>query len=281
MHLRLEAVGFVFPSGVRALDGVDLDVPAGTSLAIMGATGSGKTTLLRHLDGLLRPSSGRILLDGTDIAGRSVARLAADVGITFQHPDRQILARTVAAEVAIGPRNLGRPSDRVRAAVASALEAVGLADAAAEHPSELGRGRRRLLTIASVLAMETSIVGLDEPLVGLDGRGRERVADVVRRLREAGRTSILVGHDVDFAAEHADRIVVLHDGRITLDASPADAFGPHHHERLGAAGLGPPAAARHGIRLGVGPTPTIEALVEALRARTAAPRSSEPGDEPT
>ena len=265
-ELRLEGIAYQYPDGVRALEGIDLTLPAGESLALIGANGSGKTTLARHLDGLLRPSEGRLLIDGTDAADLPVARLAARVGLCFQHPDRQIFGRTVRDEVEFGARQLGASGEEAFARAKVALERVGMADELGRHPGDLGETRRKLLTIASVLAMETPVVVLDEPTTGLDAWGIERVEHIVAELTAAGRTVIGISHDLHFVAETFGRIVLLDGGRITLDGTPAHVFAEAAWPTLRAAGLEPPTAALTGARLGLGSTPTEAALVEALAA---------------
>ncbi len=266
-ELRLEGVAFSYPDGTRALDGVDLAVPAGSSLALVGANGSGKTTLVRHLDGLLRPSAGRVLVDGGDAADRSVAQLARTVGLVFQRPERQIFGSTVRSEVEFGPRHLGLKDEAAFARVKAAVARVGLGDDLGAHPGDLGETRRKLLTIASVLAMETPVVVLDEPTTGLDARGVARIESIVRELVDAGRSVIAVSHDMRFVAETFARVVVLRTGRIVLDGTPAEVFAESSWETLRAAGLEPPPAAVTGVRLGLGSTPTEASIVEALAAR--------------
>ena len=270
MEVRLVGVSYAYPSGVRALDGVDLIIGSGSSVAIIGANGSGKTTLARHLDGLLRPSSGRVLLGGVDAATWSVAQLATRVGLGFQDPGQQIFERTVRAELSFGPRQLGWPEGQRQRAVDEALEATGLAEAAALHPGDLGAARRKLLTIASVLAMQTPVVVLDEPTTGLDRRGTERAARLIADLREAGRTVIGISHDLRFVAESFERVVALEAGRIVLDGTPAEVFDEHAWPVLERSGLEPPVAARLGAAMGLGSTPTEATLVEALRPRSSA-----------
>lgn len=264
--IALEGVGYDYPGGVRALDGVDLAIRAGEAVAIIGANGSGKTTLARHLDGLLRPTQGRVLIAGEDAARRRVADLAASVGVCFQDPDRQIFSRDVRREVEFGPRQLGFGAQRRDRSVAAALLAVDLDDAVAVHPHDLGEARRKLLAIASVLAMETPVVVLDEPTVGLDAHGIERIGRLIATLREGGRTVIGISHDLRFVAESFERVVLLERGRVTLDGSPAQVFAADSWPRLRAAGLEPPAAAILGARLGLGSTPTEAALLKAARA---------------
>ncbi len=266
-ELRLDGIAYEYPDGVRALDGIDLTLPAGESLALIGANGSGKTTLARHLDGLLRPSEGRLLIDGTDAADLPVARLAARVGLCFQHPDRQIFGRTVRDEVEFGARQLGASGEEAFARAKAALEQVGMADEIGRHPGDLGETRRKLLTIASVLAMETPVVVLDEPTTGLDAHGIALVGRLLRDLGEAGRTVIGISHDMCFVAETFERVVLLDRGRVALDGTPAEVFAEGAWPRLRSSGLEPPHAAIAGAGLGLGSTPTDEALVSALLAR--------------
>ncbi len=266
-RLDLEGVGFVYPDGTRALDDVDLTIDPGESVAIVGQNGSGKSTLVRHLNGLLRPTEGRVLHDGEDVAAARTAALAARVGIVFQNPDRQIFAGKVRTEVAFGPKILGRSAADVEAATRDALAAVGLSDAAEANPYDLGYSRRKLLAIASVLAMETPVVVLDEPTTGQDARGVARVQQVLAELARDGRTVIAISHDMRFVAETFARVVVMGGGRVLLDGAPADVFAEPAWPVLASSYLEPPYAARVGARLGLGSTPTESALVEALAAR--------------
>ena len=265
--IELEGLVHVYPGGTRAVDGVDLRIEDGERIAIVGQNGSGKSTLVRHLNGLLRPTEGRVLVDGVDAAGLRVAHLAARVGVVFQDPDQQIFAGRVRAEVAFGPTNLGRGRAAVEAAVEAALQAVGLADARDMNPYDLGYSRRKLLSLASVLAMDTPVLVLDEPTTGQDARGIARIARVVADVSAAGRTVVAVSHDMRFVAEHFARVVVMRAGRIVLDGTPAEVFAEANWPTLVSSYLEPPLAARVGAVAGVGSTPTEEALVGALRGR--------------
>jgi energy-coupling factor transport system ATP-binding protein len=263
--IRLEGVGFVYPDGTRALDGVDLTVGPGETVAIIGQNGSGKSTLARHLNGLLRPTEGRVLHDEEDVAGTRVAALAARVGIVFQNPDRQIFAGKVRDEVAFGPRILGRSDADIAAAVEAAVEAVGLTDVIDTNPYDLGYSRRKLLALASVLAMATPVLVLDEPTTGQDARGVERVEQVVASVAAAGRTVIAISHDMGFVADSFERVVVLGAGRVLLDGPPTQVFAAANWPVLASTYVDPPYAARVGERLGIGSTPTIAAVIEQLR----------------
>jgi energy-coupling factor transport system ATP-binding protein len=262
--IELEAVSFAYPDGTRALAGVSLRLEPGEVVAIVGQNGSGKSTVVRHLNGLLRPTSGRVLLGGRDSRSVHVARLAAIVGLAFQNPDRQLFAGRVSAEVAFGPRNLGIRGAALAERVDAALEAVGLAGMAAANPYDLGYSRRKLLALASVLAMRTPILILDEPTTGQDSRGVARVREVVAGAAASGRTVIAISHDMRFVAESFRRVVVMRAGQVVLDGPAGEVFGEAAWPDLRATYLEPPLSALAGARLGLGSTPTDEALVSAL-----------------
>jgi energy-coupling factor transporter ATP-binding protein EcfA2 len=264
-ELRLESVSHVYQQGqVRALNEVSLTIDPGEVVALVGQNGSGKTTLVRHLNGLLRPTSGRVLVDGQDAAGRTVAQLARDVGLVFQDPDRQIFAGSVRSEVEFGPRNVGLRGDDLQRAVDAALAVVGLTEAARTNPYDLGASRRKLLALASVLAMRTPVLVLDEPTTGQDVAGVQRVRHAMREARDAGRTVIAISHDMEFVATEFERVVVMGGGQVLADGTPAEVFAPSGWELLRSTYLEPPLAARVGDRLGLGPTPAEAALLSAL-----------------
>jgi energy-coupling factor transport system ATP-binding protein len=265
--LELEAVSFTYPDGTRALGEVSLRIEPGEAVAIVGQNGSGKSTLVRQLNGLLRPSSGRVLLGGRDILPIHVARLAASVGLAFQNPDRQLFAGRVGTEVEFGPRNLGVRGAELAERVSEALEAVGLAAESNTNPYDLGYSRRKLLALASVLAMRTPILVLDEPTTGQDARGVARVRSVVAGALAQGRTVVAVSHDMRFVAESFRRVVVMRAGAVALDGAPDAVFAEAAWPELRASYLEPPLAAVAGARLGLGSTPTEPAFVAALAAR--------------
>ncbi len=211
--IRCSGLEFTYPDGTRALDGIDLTIPAGEPVAITGRNGSGKTTLVRTWNGLLRQTAGSIEVAGKSTAGQRVATLARSVGLTFQDPNEQIFAGTCREAVALGARNIGLRGDEVDAAVDEALDAVGLSDEAGTNPYDIGASRRRLLAIASVLAMRTPIVVLDEPTMGLDISERARVGSIVASLAAAGRTVVAISHDARFVAGAFDRSIVIDRGR--------------------------------------------------------------------
>ncbi len=264
--IETEGLSFSYPDGTHALHDVDLRILRGVRLAIIGQNGSGKSTLVKHFNGLLRPTEGRVSVGGADVGRRHVAQLARQVGIAFQNPDRQIFAGSVRAEVAFGPRNIGLRGKQLESAVGSALDAVGLGSEMETNPYDLGYSRRKLLTIASVLAMRTPVVVLDEPTTGQDARGVRTIEQIVERLADEGRTVIAVSHDLRFVAETFERVVVMRQGRVILDGPPAQVFAEESWPALRSTNLEPPYAATIGARLGLGSTPTEAAVVEALRA---------------
>jgi energy-coupling factor transport system ATP-binding protein len=219
---------------------------------------------VRHLNGLLRPSSGRVLHDGSDVAARTVAQLARSVGLAFQDPDRQIFAGSSRREVEFGPRNLGLSGGTLRAAVDEALAEVGLDAEAGTNPYDLGASRRKLLALASVQAMRTPVLVLDEPTTGQDMRGVAIVKRVIDAAHAAGRSVIAISHDMGFVAETFDRVVVLRAGKVILDGTPALVFSKASWDALGSTYLEPPLPAIVGSRLGVDATPTDAELLAAL-----------------
>ena len=195
----LEAIDLThrYPSGVLALDGVDVTIRRGEFVALLGGNGAGKTTLAKHFAGLLEPTSGAVRIH------------AEQVGFVFQNPDHQIFANTVLDEVAFGPRNAGLPAPEVAARAGRALERVGLGDSAGSHPLRLGRGDRQRLAVASALALSPDVLILDEPTTGLDWRGTEALMGLLADLNRDGTTIVMITHDLPLAARHASRTVTL------------------------------------------------------------------------
>lgn len=269
--IELRGLVHVYPGGTRALDGVDLTIRDGERLAIVGQNGSGKSTLVKHLNGLLRPTAGEVFVDGAPAASLRVAHLSARIGLVFQDPDRQIFAGKIRTEVSYGPRNLGRRGHELAAAVDAALMAVGLEAAAEQNPYDLGYSRRKLLALASILAMETPTIVLDEPTTGQDAAGLVRIRRIVADLAAAGRTVVAISHDMRFVAESFERVVVMGAGRVVLDGSPAEVFAEPSWPALATTYLEPPLAARVGARLGLGPTPTESSVIDALVIRGSTP----------
>lgn len=266
IELGAERLSFAYPDGTRALSGVSFTILAGSRVAIVGQNGSGKSTLVRHFNGLLRATDGRVLIDGTEVGRRHVAELARLVGISFQNPDRQIFSGRVRDEVAFGPRNLGLRGEALEGRIKDALDRVGLAKQAATNPYDLGFSERKLLALASIVAMGTPAIVLDEPTTGQDANGVQRIKQIVGDLAADGRTVVAISHDMNFVAESMERVVVMREGSLILDGPVAEVFASRNWDLLRSTRLEPPYAAVLGDRLGLGSTPSERALVEALAA---------------
>ena len=259
--VEVNGLVYSYPQGVLALEGVDLRIEPGELLAVIGQNGSGKSTLVRHFNGLLRATSGEVRVAGVAVGRRHVAELARTVAIAFQNPDRQIFAARVRDEVAFGPRNLGVRGTALDERIGSALAAVGLEQERDSNPYDLGYSQRKLLALASVLAMGAPMMVLDEPTTGQDARGVERVETIIGELTASGTTVVVISHDMRFVAETARRVVVMRAGRIIEDGPPDAVFSESRWPALASTFLEPPLAARVGARLGLGSTPTERALL--------------------
>jgi len=222
--LQVEELCFAYPGGVQALNGVNLSIAAGEGVAIIGRNGSGKTTLVKHFNGLLQPSAGRVLVNGEPTAGREPAELAPAIGLVFQNPDDQIFSTRVWDEVAFGPRNLGCSPEEIDERVQQALQLVGLSAAREEHPYDLTITERKLLCLASILAMRPSVIVLDEPTTAQDQLGVRQLGAIISTLLAEGRTVISITHDMDFVAECFARTVVMRQGQVVLDGPTAEVF---------------------------------------------------------
>jgi energy-coupling factor transport system ATP-binding protein len=222
VKLEVRDVSFRYPTGVLALDGVSLMIGSGEAVALVGENGAGKTTLAKLLNGLLRPTAGRVLVDERDTRQHTPAQLSRYVGFVFQNPDDQLFAQTVRDEVAFGPRNLRLSASEVQARVERALDDVELRTAADRHPYDLAAPERKLVALAAALAMQTPALVLDEPTIGQDAGGVERLGELVDRLHAEGRTLITITHDLDFCLERFERVVVLAGGRILADGPATD-----------------------------------------------------------
>jgi len=217
--IRLDKVSFNYADGSIGLRDLSLEIPAGELVVVAGPNGSGKTTLLKHLNGLLLPQRGRVTVDG--ICTREDPHgVRQRVGMVFQHADAQIVGETVADDVAFGPENLFLPRPEIDARVVEALDAVGLAHKKHQRPHMLSGGEKRRLTIAGVLAMRPSVVVFDEPFSSLDLFGVQQVLRQILALKESGHTLLVTTHDLDKIIAHADRLLLLHEGRLAQAGQP-------------------------------------------------------------
>ncbi len=219
--IEIQDIEFRYGEGAEGLSGVSLAIERGELVVVAGANGSGKTTLLKHMNGLLMPDRGRVLIDGrpTHVDSADVRRR---VGMVFQHAEAQIVGETVYDDVAFGPENLRLPRDAVTRRVRAALTAVGLCGKDDQRPHLLSGGEKRRLTIAGVLAMTPEAVVFDEPFASLDLDGVRQVLRQIVKLKSAGCTLVVTTHDLDKIMAHADRLVLLSRGRVVRDGSPPD-----------------------------------------------------------
>lgn len=283
MAVRVQGLTHVYhpgtPQAVAALQGVDLHIPRGAFLAVIGPVGSGKSTFLQHLNGLLLPQEGQVQVLGVDVGRASPAKLRAlrrRVGLVFQYPEHQLFAETVADDVAFGPRNMGLGSAEVAARVQAALEAVGLPPSVANRsPFSLSGGERRRAAIAGVLAMDPEILVMDEPAAGLDPGGRRAILQLLARLHRQGKTVIVATHDMAMAAERADAVAVFSHGRVVMHGPPRSVFA--QAERLVAAGLAVPQVTQVLLALRVRGWPvrtdrlTVEEAADEIASRGGCP----------
>ena len=259
--LQIEHLTHTYSAGTpfqrSAVEDMNLSVMDGEFLGIIGHTGSGKSTLIQHLNGLLKPTSGRILLQGKDIWAepKKIRDVRFQVGLVFQYPEYQLFEETVYRDIAFGPKNMGLNEQEVDEHVRFGAKFAGVDESLFEaSPLDLSGGQKRRIAIAGVMAMKPEVLVLDEPMAGLDPSGcREILANIAEYHRSTGSTVVLVTHDMDVAAENAERLIVMRRGKIALDGAPEEIFT--HAAELREMGLGIPGAA---------------ALAEELRARGAA-----------
>ncbi|MGI5978521.1 MAG: energy-coupling factor transporter ATPase [Oscillospiraceae bacterium] len=253
--IRTESLTHVYGAGGPfesiALDNVNIEIPQGAFVGIIGHTGSGKSTFVQHLNGLLEPSSGRVLLDGVDINSDKKLRHSTrfKVGLVFQYPEYQLFEETVARDIAFGPRNMKLAKNEIDQRVREAAGFCGVSEELFERsPLELSGGQKRRVAIAGVIAMRPSILVLDEPTAGLDPAG---CADILKNISDyraaTGATIILVSHSMEDVARIAERLIVFDGGKVIMDGSPKEVFS--HPEELRNIGLDVPAAADVAERL--------------------------------
>ena len=246
MSIELKNVTYTYSPGtayeIHALKDINLSIPDGQFIGIIGHTGSGKSTLIQHFNALIRPTSGTITYNGEDIWGEKYDRraLRSEVGLVFQYPEHQLFEETVFKDVCFGPVNMGLERKEVELRAYDALKKVGLEDDCFyQSPFDLSGGQKRRAAIAGVLAMRPEIMILDEPTAGLDPKGRDDILNLISHLREeTGMTIILVSHSMEDVAEHVSRILVMNRGMLIYDDEPRKVFA--HYKELEKIGLAAP-----------------------------------------
>ncbi len=256
MSIVIEHLNYVYMAGgpyeTKALNDINLTIEDGEFIGLIGHTGSGKSTLVQHLNGLIMPTSGRVLVDGMDLKDKATDRRAVRqrVGLVFQYPEYQLFEETVEKDIAFGPKNLGLDESEIARRVKDAMRRVALDYDKLHNRSvfELSGGQMRRVAIAGVLAMEPQVLVLDEPCAGLDPRGREEILGLIKKLHEeAGTTIVMVSHSMDDVASLAERVIVMNHGEIAMDGAPRDVFACG--EELRGMGLDVPQAVQLAAKL--------------------------------
>ena len=221
-YLRFDDVHYRYPNGYEALCGVSFRITHGEKVALVGANGAGKSTLLLHTNGLLMPSQGEVVMGGITLTRRTLPLVRQSVGLVFQDSDNQLFMPTVEEDVAFGPANMRLEPEEIRRRVTEALDAVGALDLREASPFRLSGGQKKRVAIATVLAMEPSVLVMDEPTSNLDPRARRQIIDLIRRF---SHTTLVATHDMEMVLDLCDRTIVMKEGRIVADGSTRHVFG--------------------------------------------------------
>lgn len=233
MMMKIKNLNYIYnpntPFEKKALDNINLEINEGEFIGLIGHTGSGKSTLVQHLNGLMKPTSGDIIIDGANITKKdgNLKEVRQKVGLVFQYPEHQLFEETIYKDIAFGPRNLGLSEEEVHNRVKESMESVGLdfEELKDRSPFELSGGQKRRVAIAGVIAMKPKILVLDEPTAGLDPRGRDEILGEIQKLyKKEGITIILVSHSMEDVAKLVDRILVMHRGKVEMDGKTREVF---------------------------------------------------------
>lgn len=222
-NIEIKDLHFYYNEEDEILKGINLTLNKGTT-AIIGQNGAGKTTFVKLLKGLLKPKSGDIIINGINTKSLSAAKLSKYIGMVFQNPDDQIFKNKVMDEVMFGPLNIGQSRVDAEKNSKLALEAVGILEEVNKNPYDLSLAERKLISIASVIAMDTDIVIFDEPTIAQDYEGKQKIKNIIKNLREMGKLVITIIHDMDFVAETFERTIVFAEGKVLLDGTTREVF---------------------------------------------------------
>lgn len=261
-----DEVVYRYRNGFKGLDNVSFKVRQGEFVAILGHNGAGKSTLVQHIIGILRPTSGTVFLQQKDIRDLSVAELARHVGFIFQNPNHQIFNSTVKQEITFGPRNLGWSPERIETAFQEVVQMCDLLGLDERNPEDLSIGEKQRVAVASILVMDPDVLILDEPTTGQDERSLGPIMAIVDKLHQSGKTIIMISHDMELAARHVERVLMIERGQVVFDGSPADAFTDF--DLLERMRLEPPETVRISRLLADGPPPFLrfpQDLVELVQ----------------
>lgn len=259
-YLELHDVSYTYPNGYEAVKNIDLNFELGESVAIIGQNGAGKTTTVKLMNGLLKPTQGDILVEGVSIKKTTTAQTSKLVGYVFQNPDDQIFQETIFKEIAYGLKSKKLDADTLQQRVKEAATLCGLEDLLEEHPYNLPYSKRKFVTIAAIIAMDTQVIILDEPTAGQDRESTERLGTLIRNLSEQHKTVITITHDMEFVAREFKRVIVFSDKEKRMDAAPEKIFW--NESLLAMANLKQPYICQLAKLLGDTGVMTIDALLE-------------------
>ncbi len=262
--ISIDGVTYSYGEGISALDGVDLEIGDSELLAIVGENGAGKTTLVKHLNGLLKPQRGRVIVEGIDTRETTVATLAKKVGLVFQNPDHMLFAETVEKELSFALVNFGLPPEEIAKRVEWALIEFRLSNYRDRSPFTLSGGEKKRVSLASVLCYDPQIIVLDEPTTGQDNLQKTRLASTLAKLNRQGKTVIVVTHDIEFVADFIPRVVVMSKGKVIADGPTEEILV--REDVMDASSILPPQLAELSWKIGLS-TPSIntEMIVEEIR----------------
>ncbi|MDY2777872.1 MAG: ABC transporter ATP-binding protein [Collinsella sp.] len=263
MRIDISGLVFEYPSGPRALDGVDLVLEGTDPVAIVGQNGAGKTTLVKHLNGILRPTAGSVSVDGVDIEDRTTAQWSAYVGYVFQNPDNQLFLESVRSEFEFGPKQLGVPDDEIQRRLEWVAELTGMSDKLDRHPADLSPTEKKFCAMGTVIMMDPDVVIFDEPTCGQDLKGVARLARVIDELRRLGKLCITISHDTKFVTRYFPRTVVMCQGKVLTQGSTQEVF--ERVDLLRQSFVIPPPVARVAREAGIERAVfDVDALIEAV-----------------
>lgn len=259
-YLELKSVSYVYSNGYKAIEDVNMQFELGESVAIIGQNGAGKTTTVKLMNGLLNPTSGEVIVDGLSTKQNTTATIAKKVGYVFQNPDDQIFQDTIYNEIAYGPLKQKLSKEEVQKRVSNASELCGLSNELNEHPYNLPYSKRKFVTIAAIIAMDTQVIILDEPTAGQDRESTELLGKIIDELAGKNKTVITITHDMEFVVKQFKRVIVMADKRKRTDDQPKNIFW--NEELLQLSNLKQPYICQLAKLMGHKDVLTIEELIE-------------------
>lgn len=260
--LEMKKVSFTYPNGYEAIKDVDLNFEKGESVAIIGQNGAGKTTTVKLMNGLLKPTTGNVFVDGVDTKTKTTAQIAKIVGYVFQNPDDQIFQETIYKEISFGLIHKKNPSEAVKKRILEAAKLCQLDSFLEEHPYNLPYSKRKFITIAAIIAMDTQVIIFDEPTAGQDRESTELLGDIITTLKKRGKTVITITHDMEFVSKEFKRVIVFSDKQKQYDGLPRDIFW--NDDLLKKADLKPPFICQLSQKIGIDNVISISELIERM-----------------